>query len=129
MAGKPRHCSRKVGYDEANAGEQLSKMKLHLRHHAPTAAPPRPRSDPYLSRFFASFIKLVIHLENGNPGLQSLRLSTIETEPPDTGVEVESVGDLSDGFPLVYEPARNGEAFLIELPEFFSIAAAKFFFC
>jgi hypothetical protein len=42
-------------------------------------------------------------------------------------VEVESVGDLSDRFPLVYEPARNGEAFLIELPEFLSIAAAKFF--
>jgi hypothetical protein len=42
-------------------------------------------------------------------------------------VEVEGVGDLSDGFPLVYEPARNGETFLIELPEFFMIAAAKFF--
>jgi hypothetical protein len=42
-------------------------------------------------------------------------------------VEVEGVGDLSDGFPLVYESARNGEAFLIELPEFFSIAATQFF--
>jgi hypothetical protein len=51
----------------------------------------------------------------------------LKTEPPDTGVEVEGIGDLSDGFPLVYESARNDEAFLIELPGFFSIAAAKFF--
>jgi hypothetical protein len=47
---------------------ELKGPLLRLTHCLSSSAPPRSHPNPHPSGLFSHFIKLAVHLENGNPG-------------------------------------------------------------
>jgi hypothetical protein len=66
--GFPFCHSRALEVDPQRAVErELKGPLLRLTHRLPSSAPPQQHPSPHPSGLLSHFIKLIVHLENGNP--------------------------------------------------------------
>ena len=60
---------RTLEFDPQGAVErELKGLFLRLTHRLSSSAPPQAHPNPHPSELFSHFIKLVVHLDDGNPG-------------------------------------------------------------